>query len=427
MSSRKKLIILGAGLSGLAAGEVLCKTFDVEIYEKQEYIGGLASNFKYNGRDIPKYYHHIIKSNKTTLDYLKKFGNIDNLKWQKIKVAIGVNYKINTVNTPLELLKFKYLTLYEKLRFGLFGIYTVYFMNPNKIKQGLDAENWLKKYSGKAVTEKMFYQLYSRNKFNIPLNRISAKQFANRLYEKEIQDYFSFPEKGYQNMINNIEKEIIKNNGKIYTKSNIKEIDLKNKVIKIGNKKSKYDILINTIPFEELIKISKNMPENFKEQISKVKYCPAVGICFVTKKFLIPKIYWINLFNEDVHIIMQHSILNDSYGEKINWCLKYGGSEKDLSLSDEEIKEKYFKVIKKYFPNADILWSKVFKTKYGEPIYDIDYHKYMPDYKTLIDGLYFAGIQLTYPKIRNMNVALNSGIKVADIILKDSGHLLKNA
>jgi len=44
----------------------------------------------------------------------------------------------------------------------------------------------------------------------------------------------------------------------------------------------------------------------------------------------------------------------------------------------------------------------------------------MPDYKTPIDGLYFAGIQLTYPKIRNMNVALESGIKVANIILKDS-------
>ena len=60
------------------------------------------------------------------------------------------------------------------------------------------------------------------------------------------------------------------------------------------------------------------------------------------------------------------------------------------------------------------------KTKFAEPIYDIDYHKYMPPYKTSLDGLYFSGIQLTYPKIRNMNVALESGIKVANIILKDN-------
>jgi len=59
------------------------------------------------------------------------------------------------------------------------------------------------------------------------------------------------------------------------------------------------------------------------------------------------------------------------------------------------------------------------RTKYAEPIYDIDYHKYMPDYKTPIESLYFTGIQLTYPKIRNMNVALESGEKVAKIIIKE--------
>jgi protoporphyrinogen oxidase len=416
----KKLIILGGGLSGLAAAEILSKKFDIKVFEAAPFIGGLASTFEHNGKNIPRFYHHIIKSNTTTLKYLKKFGNAENLDWKRINVAIGVKNKLNTINSVLGLLKFKHLNLYEKIRFGIFGLYTIFLLNPNKLLEGLDAETWLNKYAGKNVTKKIFYHLYSRNKFNIPLKRISAKQFANRLYEKEIQDFFTFPKESYQPIINNLKKEIENNNGKIKVNSNIEEINLKEKYIIESGKKIDYDLIINTIPFDIFLKITKGLPKHLEEQLAKVKYCPGVGLCFGTEEFLDKNNYRINLFNERIHIIMQHSILCDIYGEKISWCLRYGGSEEDLKLSDEEIEKEYLGALKKYFPNSKIKWAKVMKTRFAEPIYDIDYHKYCPPYKTPVRGLYFAGIQLTYPKIRNMNVALESGIKVANIILKDT-------
>lgn len=419
MNNKKEIIILGGGLSGLAAGEVLSKYFKVKILEAAPETGGLAGNFEHNKKHIPKFYHHIINSNTTTKRYLKKYSNT-HLKWKKIKVAIGVNGKLNTINSVIEYLKFDYLNIYEKLRLGLFGIYTLFFMNPAKIKEGLDAESWLNKYAGKEVTKKIFYHLYSRNKFNIPLSRISAKQFANRLYEKEVQDYFSFPESSYQPIIDGLENSIKNNNGVINVNSRITEINLDKKYVIESGKKISYDLIISTIPFEIFIKIAKGLPQDYKSRLSKVKYCPGVGLVFATQDFLDKNNYWINLFNERIHIIMQHSIICDVYKEKINWCLRYGGSEEDLNLSEEKIKEDYLKVIKKYFPKAKIKWVKVMRTKFAEPIYDIDYHKYMPDYKTPIQGLYFSGIQITYPQIRNMNVALESGIKVAKIILKDN-------
>jgi protoporphyrinogen oxidase len=414
----KKIIILGGGLSGLAAGEILSKYFNIDIFEKEPFIGGLASTFEYEGENIPKYYHHIIKSNKTTLKYIKKFGKIQNFEWKKIKIAIGLNKKLSIINSPLKFFKFSYLNLFEKFRFGLFGIYSL-FMNPDKIPDYLDAEEWLNKKVGKSVTKKMFSNLYARNKFNIPLKEISAKQFANRISEKEISDYFSYPKQGIQKMIKGLEKNIIQNKGTIRKNSDIKEINLKEKYIIEDGKKISYDILISTIPFPEFIKYAKGISKDLKEKISKIRCCPAVGLCFGTKNFLYDKVYWINLFKEDIHMIMQHSVLCDKYKDKINWCLKYGGSEQDLNKSDKQIKNKYLSVVKKYFPKAKIRWAKVFKTNYAEPIYDINYHKYVPNYKSEVDRLYFAGIQLTYPKIRNMNVALKSGEKVANLVLKD--------
>lgn len=419
MDKRLKVIILGGGLSALSSGEILSKKFNVRIFEKNSYLGGLAGTFKHNGKDIPLFYHHIIKSNIYTQKYLKNFGEVDNLRWNKIKVAIGVDNKVSIINSPFKLLNFKYLNIYEKIRFGLFGIYSIFLMNPQEISEDLDSETWLNKYAGKSVTKKIFYHLYSKNKFNIPLNKISAKQFANRLHEREIQDYFSFPEQGYQKMIDNLQKNIENNQGKIKISSKITEINLAKKYVIESGKKIYYDILINTIPFPEFIKITYGLPLELKYKISKIKYCPAVEVCFGTEQFLDEGVYWTNFFNERIHILMQHSVLSDVYTDKINWCLRYGGSEKDINLSDNEIKRSYLETIKRYYPKIKIKWAKVIKTKYGEPIYDIDYHKYVPDYRTPVDGLYFSGIQLTYPKIRNMNVALESGIKVAEKILED--------
>ncbi|PIN70694.1 amine oxidase, partial [Candidatus Woesearchaeota archaeon CG11_big_fil_rev_8_21_14_0_20_43_8] len=64
-------------------------------------------------------------------------------------------------------------------------------------------------------------------------------------------------------------------------------------------------------------------------------------------------------------------------------------------------------------------WSKVVRTKYAEPVYDKDYAKYMIDHRTDLKGFYLAGIQHTYPKIRNMNTALESGIKISKLVEED--------
>jgi len=426
-----EIVILGGGLSGLAAANYLLnKTpenikLKITILEKLPYLGGLASSFKHDGYSIPKYYHHIVSHNNYTQKYFNKYDLLDSCEWQRVNVAIAVNKQISQINKIFGLLTFKYLNLFEKIRFGLFGLWVLFLMNPNKIPEDMNAEDWLIKRSGKSVTKKVWDNLYARNKFNIGLDKISAKQFANRLKEREVYDLFTFPKKGLQPMIDGLEKDIKGNKGLIFTSVNISSIDVEKRLIKytLRGQTSKFsnmikaDYIINTIPIPEFRKIS-NLPKEYDKKLSKLRYCPAVGITFGTKKFLDENIYWFNFFEEDAHVLMQHSILNDNYKDKVNWILRYGGSHVDLILTDEQIKTKYFKVLNKYFDNK-IEWAYVFRETYAEPIYDKEYASYMPDYKTPVEGLYMAGIQVTYPKIRNMNSALESGEKAAKLLLKE--------
>ena len=420
----KKIMILGAGLSGLAAADKLLPGNEVIILEKARFIGGLASSFEMESEQIPRFNHHIVESNKTTLEYLRRYNLMGNNKWQRINLAIAVNGNVYNINNPLKFLKFKYLNLYEKIRFGLFGLYCIYLMNPDKLPDDLDAQKWLNKYAGKRVTDKVYYQLYGRNKFNIKLDEVSAKQFAHRIKEKEFYDLFTFPEKGIQGMVDGLGDDIIKKGGKIILKASITDLDIDNKIIKykIDNREFKYkfDIIINTIPVQELMKFARGLPDEYVNSIKKLRYTPVVGLCFGTEDFLDPYNYWINIFNERVHVVYQHSMLVDKYKSKVSWCVRYGGSEEDLNKSDEEIKKLYLATLKKYFPNMKVNWCLVFRERYSEPIYDKGYAKYCPKYRTPLESMYNAGIQVTFPKIRNMNVALESGIEVARIINEDT-------
>ena len=432
IQKNKNVLILGGGLSGLvAADKLLDNGFSVTILEGAPFIGGLASSFLVEGDQVPRFNHHIVRSNTLTLKYLNKYHLMGNNTWKRIKVGIATKGKVYNINNPFQLLKFPELSLWGKFRFGLFGIYSIFIMNPNRIDDTMDLDSWLDKVAGKEVKESIWKQLYGRNKFNIPLKQISAKQFANRLHEKEAYDYFTYPEKNMQGMIDGLEKDIKKKKGIIKYPVAIKHVDIKNKSVtynlreNIGGSKNDglcfiaYDILINTIPVPELIKITSGLPKTYVDNIKKLRYVPVICLVFGTKDNLKDGMYWINLFNERIHIIYQHSVLVDKYKSKITWAIRYGGSEEDLYKSDDEIKKLYIPTLKKYFPDMKLKWLKVFREKYAEPIYDKNYSKYAPTYETPIPYLFNAGIQVTFPKIRNMNVALESGEIVADkIILK---------
>ncbi|MEK6856966.1 MAG: FAD-dependent oxidoreductase, partial [Nanoarchaeota archaeon] len=259
---------------------------------------------------------------------------------------------------------------------------------------------------------------------NSPLNQINAKQIANRLYEKEGYDDFTFPTKGMQGINDGLEKNIVDKGGEINIGASTTNLDFdKNEMDFVDAQKkehkTRFDYFINTIPVPELIKFAKGLPESYVADIKKLRYTPVVGLAFATEDFLDSRHYWINLFNERVHVIYQHSLIIDKYNSKITWCVRYGGSAEDMNKSDSEIKELYLNVLKKYFPNMKLKWCLVFRENYAEPIYDKDYSKYAPTYKTPLKQLYMAGIQVTFPKIRNMNVALESGEKVAEYIIKD--------
>ncbi len=386
-----KIVILGAGLSGMVAARELSAGNEVTILEKEDFVGGLASSFEKDGQYIPKFYHHVIASNKYTIAELERFGLLTGAQWKRIKMSIGVSGSLYNIHNPLELVSMPGASLWAKFRFGLFGLYSLFFMNPDRIADDKSAKEYMYRCCGREATDFFWWHLYGRNKFNIPLEQISAKQLVHRLNEREVYDKFTFPPAGLEVMFDGIKGQLEQQGTGLRLNAVISKINFKEKKLRLCSGETfEYDVLINSIPVPEFLKVAEGVPEDYAANLRRLRYCPAVGICFGTKEFLKEGVYWINFFEERIHLVMQHSVLIDKYKEKVSWVIRYGGSEEDLDKPEDQIQKLYFDDLRRYFPNMEVTWSRVFKARYAEPVYDKD----------------------TFPKIRTQNTAIESGFEV---------------
>ena len=65
---KKRIIIIGAGIAGLNSGiELLQKGYDVEIYEKNDEVGGLCSGYFVDGYNIDACLHWLMGTKKGTI------------------------------------------------------------------------------------------------------------------------------------------------------------------------------------------------------------------------------------------------------------------------------------------------------------------------------------------------------------------------
>ena len=73
MNNKKKVIILGAGVAGLAMGYFLCRRgqYDVTVLEKSPAAGGLCASFQHNGFTLDYGAHKLYSAIPGILDEIR--------------------------------------------------------------------------------------------------------------------------------------------------------------------------------------------------------------------------------------------------------------------------------------------------------------------------------------------------------------------
>lgn len=413
-----KVAILGGGFAGLAAAYYERKKgYEVVLYEKEEYLGGLAAGFKEKGWDwsLERAYHHMFATDSHTLDLARETKYKD-IFFQTPHTDSYYNGKTYPLDTPLDLLKFPLLKPIERVRVGVV-VAVLKLLPPLSYFESQTAADFCKRYMGKNGWNVFLGELF-RKKFGKYAENVLAS-FVWARFKVRTQS-LGYMKGGFQTFINHLESTISKNGVQIKKGYTVESILQKKEDLYVNG--VKFDKIISTLPTPILIKLTQNLfPSQYLKKFEKLKFLHAVNLILETKEPLLEKSYWLSVCDPKVPImvlIQQTNFINKrNYGgNNILYIGNYVEKDSNLLKMDKKQALEYFLPYLKKINSKPlkIINSYLFKAPFAQPIFDKDFLKNKPGFETPIKNFYIANLDMTYPNDRGTNYAIKLGKEVSE-------------
>jgi protoporphyrinogen oxidase len=442
---KKKIAIIGAGFTGLSAAYDLAKNgLDVSIFERNNEIGGLAESFSAGNQKLEKFYHHWLGTDVEIFNFIKELGLSNNLIFKESKVGIYYSNKTYRFSSPLDLLNFKPLPFFSRVRFGLSIIYSWFVSDYSKLEK-ISAEDWLLKTAGKPAYEKVWKPLLIGKFGKSFYKKVAAIWLWNKLIQRgksrdvKANEKLGYYKKGFHKFLLDLKSILLKKNVKFYLKHDLKNFTVKSSgkiTLHFSNGKNyEFNEILytgHTPEFALLIDKSKSLIQNhatlsnYSKKLKKIDYLANICIILETKKSL-TEMYWLNINDPKFPFvgIIEHTNFENKKnysGNNLIYLSKYLPKNDTLySMCNEKLKNYALTHMRKMFPDfaiSNIKKIHVWKADYAQPIIKKNYHKLIPSYNTPIKNIYLATMAQVYPQDRGTNYAVYHGRKIAKIISK---------
>ena len=120
INHKKKITIIGGGITGLVAAYIAAKNqYKVNLIERSKKFGGLLNTFKVGGEKIEFYYHHFFSHDSELMWLLKDLKIKKKLTFYNSSMGLYSQNKIYNFNSLKDLFKIKNLKFKSKILFIL--------------------------------------------------------------------------------------------------------------------------------------------------------------------------------------------------------------------------------------------------------------------------------------------------------------------
>ncbi len=386
--SNRRIIILGAGLSGLSvAWHLQGKGTNCQIFEKESEIGGLCRSKKVNGFTFDYDGHSLHFRDSYTFNLIKSLLGSNLLEHQR-SAWIYSHGKYSHYPFQANLYSLPHPIIKE----CLLG-FTQVFRDMHSKKKVNNFLDWINQTFGEGIA-KHFMIPYNTKFWTVSpqeltcewLNGLIPIPSLNQIIEGAVKENekqfgynsrFWYPKRGGIIQVPLAFASSIKN---VHTNCQITEINLKRKEIKIvPNNIEKFDYLISTVPLPELSYLIKEMPEgisilfknlrwnsifNLNLGIEEKDYSKRHWIYFPQKEICFFRVGFFNNFSPELSPVNSTSLYTE---------VAYS---KDKPIDKDEIVLHIKEDLKKIgiISSEDkILVQDINDIKYGYPIYDRNY------------------------------------------------------
>lgn len=421
-------VIIGAGVAGLTVAYELSKHYsDILVIEKGSEVGGTVSSYNIDGFNIESYYHHFFSQDLALLNLSKELGLEDSQIWHEAPTGYYFDNRIFNLNTPIEILNCKFMSLSDKFKLGL-ALLKLRHREDLSSLDAITAKEWIIENTSRRVYENFFKPLL-RSKFGNEPNISAAwlcariKKRSNKNFKGEKLGYFKG---GFRLFFETImDKAGTKLNMLKDTKA--ERIIIEENMVRgvfAGGNEYLADKVISTVGAGTLLGLC-DLPYSLKEKLRQIKEQCIVCCLFGLKHSLMTP-YWLNIKSEDLPfgILIEHNNfvnLEEYRNTRLLYAITYCEDENNalFKMQDREIIDIYLRALESQFSlrRDDVLWWRISKTTEAGPVYRKNFLKLIPEIDTGINGLYLSGMIRSYPD-RGINESIKDAQECADVILK---------
>jgi protoporphyrinogen oxidase len=429
--------IIGGGYAGLtAAYELQKRGYAVTVIEKYGQWGGQAATLPLLDTRIEHFYHHLFGSDSHILNLMDELGIADQLRWIESKVGVFSEGQIYDFVTPMDLIRYKPLNLFDRIKMGLMYLYLGRVNDWQRLEK-ITAYEWIKQYMGQDIYDKFWGSLL-RGKFGEMADEVSMTWLWGKIKVRgssrqgaTAKEKLAYPVGSFE-IITQALVDRLQAGGA--------DLHLNQKVIKLAtapddpqrvtgvfvkNEMIPFDIVIATIPGYALLQIAPpTLDAAYADQLRSVHYQAAVVLLLVSKQSLSP-IYWLNISDRTMPFvgIIEHTNYvppSEYQGRHLIYVSNY------LEREDPRYRMKAGQLFDVYEPHLkqinsafDADWIEkmlVLRAEAGQPVITCNYSQRIPDHRTPLKGLYLANTMQIYPEDRGTNYSVRLGQTISKIV-----------
>lgn len=344
MDDLNKIVILGAGLSGLSCSYHLGHDKCI-IYEKNDYLSGHANSYEEDGFTWDEGPHISFTKSEYVRELFEKSTEVF-----EFNVKPGNYFRGNFINHPAQNHLYQ---VPEELRSEILNDFIKTREEPKTTFNNY--EEWCNYAFGKIFTNN-FVKPYTKKYWRVDANELDTDWIGQRIYYPKFEDVVNGAVKSPESSNNYIQNvrypkrngfssftNLIQEGANIEKNKRVINIDLKNKLITFSDgSKINFKLLISTIPLNQFIQISNPMAKVSKA--SQLLQCTSLKVINITGEYNKNRDYsWIYVYDIEklstrvsfIEKLSKNNVKKNKTGMQVE---VYNLPDENLNISDEEIK-----------------------------------------------------------------------------------------
>lgn len=440
-----RVAVIGAGVAGLvAARRLTADGHAVDVYERWPGLGGQAATFDAgDGVLLERYYHHWFTSDRHIVALWEELG-LGEIEWRPSSMALFADGRSRPFTTPLDLLRFRPVSLRDRVRMGLAVLQLQRSGADPSAFDHQRARDWIVREMGRGPWEKVWGPLL-RAKFgaradDVPLAWLRARLTTRRTLagRQAWRESLGYPRDSFEPLFGALRDAVERNGGRVLIDRPVARLSadlritpgaggsfrrgLDPRAFPTAEPTAPYDAVLATVPNDVFLALLADdaraaLAPGYADRLAQIEY--ATALCLVLEvDRRVTDFYWTNVADDEMPFLglIEHTnfVEPERYGgRRFLYVANY--VERDdplLALDADALVEHCLPGLRKINPAFAPSWIRarwLFREPAGQPIVGLGYRDRIAPARTGIPGLVLANTTQIYPEDRGTNYAVALG------------------